>query len=299
MLRLRPPTSVVPHTVRWPAFKLGDPSTVFSSRPPLRELTVVIDDEICESAHEGLMTKPTVLLGLLSHDYVTLLRYRDEGPGEHVPADAPPGPTHVRSSPAPGWLVVAPAGPDGYHQQVAARFGDSVHHAAIFGDAPDAAEHDVDGSYEEFGDDEARARRRADAIAVQAASAVGAGIYVTRRPYLHTVTWDLAFGVLVATPEDVLALISLYLRTQGEFITYRSFDGGVAPRSDRLAGAGRRSLRLTTGAARHRGALHRHRRVGRRRLYHPGVGGACGAQRGLGTLAVHACTSSPRRRIVR
>ena len=231
MLRLRPPTSVVPQTVRWPAFKLGDPSTAFSSRPPLRELTVVIDDEIYESAHDGLMTKLTVLLGLLSHEYVTLLRYRDDGPGAHVPADTTPGPAHGRSRPAPGWLVVAPAGPDGYHQQVAARFGDSVHHAAIFGNGPDAAEHDDDGSYDELGRDEARARRRADAIAVQAASAIGADVYVTRRPYLHAVTWDLACGVLVATPDDVLPLISLYLRTQGEFITYRSFDGTASSKT--------------------------------------------------------------------
>jgi hypothetical protein len=88
-----------------------------------------------------------------------------------------------------------------------------------------------DRSYQELGKDEARARRRADAIAAQAASAIGADIYVTRRPYLHAITWDLASGVLVATPDDVLPLISLYLRTQGEFITYRSFDGNATSKT--------------------------------------------------------------------
>ena len=94
------------------------------------------------------------------------------------------------------------------------------------GDFPNAAEQDCNTSaYADLDSCTASKRRRADAIAAQAAAAAGADIYITSRPYLFSVGWEIAYGLLCAKPEGALPLVSLYLRTQGEFIDWRSLDG--------------------------------------------------------------------------
>jgi hypothetical protein len=61
-------------------------------------------------------------------------------------------------------------------------------------------------------------RRSADALAALAAKAIRADLYITHREYLHRVTWPLAQGVTFCSTDEALAVIGLYLRSQGSFL---------------------------------------------------------------------------------
>jgi hypothetical protein len=222
MLRLRPPTSTVPRRHNWPAFSPSEPSTAFSPRPPLRKLVVVIDNELLTGVDDGSADEMGLLGGLLSHPYLQLFRYHDGGPPEDVPRR-----THeVSGEFVPGWIVVGEPTPDHLPVVVADNEGTSVVRGGIIGNATRVAEGDtVSSGYPDLSAEDSASRRHADAIAIQAAAVADADVFITERSYLHGVTWDLARGVLVATPHEVLPLISLYLRAQGVFITYRGLDG--------------------------------------------------------------------------
>ena len=73
---------------------------------------------------------------------------------------------------------------------------------------------------------EAGARRSADALAACVAQQLKADLFVTSREYLHRVTWPLGRGVTYCRPGGALALVSLYLRGQGEFLVWK--DSGSA-----------------------------------------------------------------------
>jgi hypothetical protein len=193
-------------------------------RSPLPKLVVVIDHELLADAEEGTFDGLNLLGGLLSHPYVDLYRFRDEGP----PEDAPRQSREVAGEFVPGWIVLGDRVAELGHVPVvwADREGTTVTHGALFGNGPEVAESDTRSpAYRELEPSDAAARRRADAIAVQAAGEAHADLFITRRPYLHALTWGLAGGVVIAEPEQALPLVSLYLRRQGVFVTYRSLDG--------------------------------------------------------------------------
>lgn len=223
MLRFKPRTHGPATRPTWPDYTPRQPSTPFSERPPLRQLVVVVDETILLSATDSA-TKRSLLAGLLSHPYIKLLRYADGGP----PADSVRTRHEHIGEVIPGWLIVGDRdeGFAGWPVTFAGASGTSVSRAGIIGNAVEVADSDeLTGAYAELGGEEAAARRRADALAVQGAASAQADVFITERDYLHAVTWDLAGGVLVAHPGDALPLVSLYLRAQGEFITYRSADG--------------------------------------------------------------------------
>src|SRR6202040_4171780 len=85
----------------WPSVTLSEPTTPFSERAPLRKLVVMIDHEVAQAASDDLDDELGLLLGLLTHPYITLLRYADDGPAEGVERE----PTFVGES-VPGWVVV-------------------------------------------------------------------------------------------------------------------------------------------------------------------------------------------------
>ncbi len=88
--------------------------------------------------------------------------------------------------------------------------GKSVTQTGFGGDFPNAAQQDQNGSaYADLDSAEAAARRRGDVIAAQAAAAAGADIFVTTRPYPFSVGWEVAYGLLVATLQQALPLVSL------------------------------------------------------------------------------------------
>jgi len=112
--------------------------------------------------------------------------------------------------------------------------GGSITDAGIIGNRGDVAAADTStAAYREMVPVEASRQRRADAIAAQVAEAVSADVFLTDRPYLHSVTWKLARGVTILHPQAALPLISLYLRSQGEFIVFRNTDGKATHRMNR------------------------------------------------------------------
>lgn len=215
-----------------PHFEQPEPSTAFSPRPSLRELVVVIDDELWREGADS-ESPLGLLVGLLSHQYIHLLRFAETGP----PADAPTVEMPLSGTVTPGWLLVGDRLETHgvWPVTVPGSDGQSVTRTAIHGNAVDIAETDErTATYSHLRPNEAAARRREDAIAVQAAAAAQADIYVSRRQFLHDVTWDLASGVRVLSPEDALAVVSLYLRRQGVFVVYRSADGTATDELDKL-----------------------------------------------------------------
>jgi hypothetical protein len=221
MLHFRPSNLRLPIDPIWPSVDVKTPNTVFSERPPLRTLIVAIDHEIADQATDDLDDELGLLVGLLSHDFITTLLYADAGP----PAGTPRHTSPIGDS-VPGWLVVDAPSDDGFSYPVVRSDGQHIMQSAFLGDHVRAAESDATNpAYAEGTPEQAAQRRRADAIAIRAAFAAGADLFITSRPYLHAVTWDLSSGVLVAGPEDALAVVALYLRTQGVFDTYRSLDG--------------------------------------------------------------------------
>lgn len=196
--------------------------TPFSPAPALKPLTVVVDAEWIDGLDENNLASPDVILGgLLTHDTVRLLRYTDEGP----PPDLPCGSNHTDDA-VDGWVVVRGYEADIHMWRIVAHDGKSVTETCFGGDFPNAAEQDGNTTaYSDVDSSTASTRRRADAIAAQAAAAAGADLYITSRPYLFSVGWDIAYGLLFAEPEQALPLVSLYLRAQGKFIDWRSLDG--------------------------------------------------------------------------
>lgn len=221
MLHFRPSNLCLPAAPIWPAVDTSGLSTVFSERAPLRKLIVMIDAEVANKASDELDDELGLLVGLLSHPFIVLARYADDGP----PADAPRQTTPLGES-VPGWVIPGPPYEDGFTYPVVRAETGGVNQAAFLGDHIRAAEGDhTNLTYADLTPEQAAERRRLDAIAVRAAFAAGADLFIANRAYFHAVTWNLTSGVLVARPEDALGLVALYLRTQGVFDTYRSRDG--------------------------------------------------------------------------
>lgn len=226
MLRFEPAASHASGLRRdqWPDVKLADPSTVFSPRPPLRKLIVVVDHELLAAVEEHNFNKDTVLAGLLSHPFVEMYRISDQGPPEEIERVKRRG----FSEYVPGWIVVREGDPERDHLPIvwATRGDAGPSRGTLIGNRPEIAEVDFHSiAYADLDVSEAAAQRRFDAIAVEAALEVHADLFITRRPYLHSVTWALAGDTVVSAPEQALPLLGLYLRRQGAFITYRSVDG--------------------------------------------------------------------------
>src|ERR1700689_125631 len=109
MLHFRPSNLRLPAEPIWPSVPGTTPATVFTERPPLRKLIVVIDNDIAEQASDDLDDELGLLVGLMSHPFISLLRYADGGP----PADVPRQTSPVGDSP-PGWVFVQTPYEDGF-----------------------------------------------------------------------------------------------------------------------------------------------------------------------------------------
>jgi hypothetical protein len=129
----------------------------------------------------------------------------------------------------PGWLVIGDA-PDAGNVPLVIATSDakSVARRALIGNAPELAAADPNSTaYSERGEAAATAQRVRDVRALEAAREAEADLFITTRPYLHTFSWQFARHVVIATPEQALPLVSLYLRRQGIFLAYRSPDGST------------------------------------------------------------------------
>src|SRR5258707_712812 len=72
---------------------------LFETRPPLRQLVVLADADLLAAPSDFTVNPKVLLSGLLTHPYIKLLRYRDDGP----PADAP-----REGNAAKGWAELLP-----------------------------------------------------------------------------------------------------------------------------------------------------------------------------------------------
>lgn len=217
----------MPHDPKWPDFKLKEPATVFSPRPPLPELRIVVDAEILAAAasNENAFTPAVLLAGLLTHPHIRLLRYADAGP----PNDLQRRGGELFVDAVDGWVVVQSPDtekPSTGFIPVVGSHGGLAMEAALGEDFVRAAgSDDRTSAYAELDPGRRAERRRADVLAAQAALALQAHLFITERAYLHAATWQFADGLLVASPADALPLVSLYLRTQNQYYTWRSLDG--------------------------------------------------------------------------
>jgi len=207
----------------WPASS-HDPTAghLFSSRKPFRKIVVVVDadqliDDVSLRARGAQsMDARTLLTVLLDHPLVRVLRYADDGPPSTVKPMAGVRGAQVYE----GWAVLQGREPAGGVWSVIHPTEGGYSSSGVIGNAPDVAADDTKtDAYRDLAPSAARERRRADALAAQVASqALRADIYVTERAYLHAAGWSVASGLTICRPEEAVALLSLYLRAQGEFL---------------------------------------------------------------------------------
>lgn len=186
---------------------------LFGPYRPLRSLRVLVDHELLSTDYSR--SKAGLLNGLLTHELIEKYRYADDGP--------PAGEPRLDDKSWPGdwvegWAVLGDY--DATYDAYALSWADKTSRASgtVWGNAYDVAANDVDADAyrSEAPSDAARLRKR-DALAAEVADAIRADLFITRRDYLHAVSWPLAAGVTFVTPEQALPFVSLYLRTQGEF----------------------------------------------------------------------------------
>lgn len=202
---------------------------LFASRSSLRKLRVLIDVDVLESLKTTSITSDLILAGLLTHPLVTFYRYADEGPPPKIKARE----YGDWAKAYEGWATVELPEPK-MGVRAVTYADDTVTHTGIMGDIIEMAREDNRTNvYSELGPDGAALRREADAVASQVASSIGADIFITNRPFLHQGHAAYTRNITVLTPSSALPLVSLYLRAQGDFLTFRSPDGGGTAKMNR------------------------------------------------------------------
>ena len=89
----------------WPDKPQGHANTpwpLFEPSPVLQKLVVLADADLLAAPDDAGMTRAALLTGLLTHPYIEMLRYRDEGLAAEQPGDR---------EPPKGWACLLP--PDG------------------------------------------------------------------------------------------------------------------------------------------------------------------------------------------
>jgi hypothetical protein len=193
------------------------PWPLFEPCPALRKLVVLADADLLAAPGDEGVTRAALLTGLLTHPYIKVLRYRDEGPAAGQPGDGGP-PT--------GWACLLPPGGQEWRSLVYAYDSGAKTYTSVSAKVAASARDDAgSGVYRDRPPDVAAGRREQDALAADAAVAVGADLFITERPYLFGAKRIHAPAVTLCRTPDALAMIGLYLRSQGEFILWRPADG--------------------------------------------------------------------------
>lgn len=193
---------------------------IFERRKPLRKLTVMIDqellDETTKADHAATPTKVILLKSLLYHELVECYRFVEDVPPDTAEAVSSP---YTGARPAYiGYVVLYTDNFEGYWPVTYTLGEKSITSAGVSGNFYEVARDDIaDQTYDGI---DAAQKRQSDMLALQVAQqSLEADLYITNRPYLYTKSrLVLGRGVTVCTPDDAITAISLYLRTQGEFI---------------------------------------------------------------------------------
>lgn len=211
---------VMRRTPEWP----GGPQphtypsgALFEMRPPLRKLVVLADADLLAAPDDPTLNPTVLLTGLLTHPYIKLLRYRDAGP----PADAP-----RKGDTAEGWAELLPPDDQEGRGLVYAYASEQPVWTGLYGTRAEYARGDTSPiAYRDRGDEAAADQREHDALAAEIAMAVNVDLFVTERPYLFETRWPVAQGVTLCPIAKALAVVSLYLRSQNEFLLWHAADG--------------------------------------------------------------------------
>jgi hypothetical protein len=178
---------------------------------------VLVDADLLAATDDATLSPKAVLTGLLTHPYIKLLRYRDEGPIPDAPRRSY-GPPAAGLTAATGWAeLLPPDGKDG-RDLLNADVSGPVY-AAVWGRRAEYARRDTAPAvYSDIDPAEAADRRERDALAAEAAEAVSADLFIAERPYLFETQATVAQGVALCRTAEALTPVGLYLRSQGEFI---------------------------------------------------------------------------------
>jgi hypothetical protein len=220
LTRVGPATHRVPEWPEERRTQAGTPRPLFEARQPLRKLVVVADADLLASPDDPGMMRAVLLTGLLTHPYIKLLRYRDEGPT----------PLAGDGDPPKGWAYLLP--PDGgeWRGLVYTHGSGQGAYTGVSGKVAAYARDDTgSGSYRDLPSGVAADQRERDALAADVATAVEADLYITERPYLFGARKIHIPCVTLCRIPDALAMAGLYLRSQGEFVLWRAADGTGGP----------------------------------------------------------------------
>jgi hypothetical protein len=191
----------------------------FQIRPVLRHLRVLADDDAISAAETEPYSRAGVLAGLLADEHVVTCRYSDAGPPPRIPIDRVRG---MGEAPR-GWATLADRieiDAENWHQAVRWGDGTTVHIGDFHPSNADVIARDTStGAYADLTAEEAARQRERDGIAVGVAYAFGADLYITEREHIHR-TKRKRHSFTVLNVADGLALVSLYLRAQGVYITW-------------------------------------------------------------------------------
>jgi hypothetical protein len=167
----------------------------------------------------------SLLASLVHHEFVSLLRYADQGPSTD---EISKGTSRWSGTPK-GWVIgpvgAPPAGSGGGAWVRFALDGPGGQIMGYFHGARYAADDSASAVYSDRSSEDASTQRAADVIAASCAYAVGADLFITERPYLFDAAWDAASGALAVRPLDALPLVGLYLRAREVFTVRQPFGG--------------------------------------------------------------------------
>jgi len=193
-------------------------------RTPFRRLEVLVDAPVVDDLNPAPWRPELLVAGFLGHNLITCLRYADDGP----PASAPREQVATAGEVVPGWAVLVPVEPAKGVWHVRSGGAKHLGITGIMGNRTQvAAEDKRTNAYRDVAPAAAAERRTRDALAAQVADALSADVFVTDRPYLHAVEWQLARGITILDAARALSLISLYLRSQGVYLINRAPDGSA------------------------------------------------------------------------
>jgi hypothetical protein len=220
--RLGPQQHMLDTHINWPANSStwGVDHSPFAPRPPLRKLRVMIDAQHYRLAtSDGPVGLTEILSGLLLHEYIDRFKYADEGPPPDAKAQELFGGWGEAYE---GWVVVEP--PDEPFDSRGIIYIDSagVTHGVAYVDPQKHARQDM-VAYADLPAAVAADKREADALALQVARGVEVDVYITERPYLYEARhgW---LPVRLLRPQEAIAVLGLYLRSQSEYSVFRNPD---------------------------------------------------------------------------
>jgi hypothetical protein len=206
-------------------------SELFQPAYSLRKMRVMADAELLGDDRSS-WTAENLLAGLLTHKDIQFWRYSDQGPAPGIPTVSSMSGQPV----AVGWVVTEEGAPLGERTTHSVAWAVDMlgHRMGLPGEPVLAASTDSrTKAYETLDPDDARAQRIADAVAACAARQVKADLYVTDREYLHRLTHSIGEGVTFCTTTKALALVGLYLRSQGNFLIWKDSGDDTPYRFDK------------------------------------------------------------------